>query len=87
VDSALRFYSESLAFELKQQFGPAMAIVTKGDLTLWLAGPMSSAAQALAGLRFCVRILRGMLLSCLRGSDSTIGADGGRLVNAILAAS
>ena len=44
VDAAIRFYCESLGFELKQKFGPAMAIVSKGDLTLWLAGPVSSAA-------------------------------------------
>jgi catechol 2,3-dioxygenase-like lactoylglutathione lyase family enzyme len=45
VDAAIRFYTESLGFELKQKFGPAMAIVARGDLTLWLAGPVSSAAQ------------------------------------------
>ncbi|WP_304219324.1 VOC family protein, partial [Phenylobacterium aquaticum] len=31
--------------ELKQQFGPAMAIVARDDLTLWLAGPAASAAR------------------------------------------
>jgi catechol 2,3-dioxygenase-like lactoylglutathione lyase family enzyme len=46
VTESIRFY-ESLGFELHQQFGPAMAIVGKGDLTLWLAGPASSAAQAM----------------------------------------
>jgi predicted enzyme related to lactoylglutathione lyase len=45
VDAAIKFYSESLGFQLKQQFGPAMAILTKDDLTLWLAGPVSSAAK------------------------------------------
>lgn len=44
VSESIRFY-ETFGFELKQQFGPAMAIVAKGDLTLWLAGPVSSAAQ------------------------------------------
>ncbi|MGZ3693255.1 MAG: VOC family protein [Bdellovibrionota bacterium] len=48
VSSSVRFYTELLGFELKQQFGPAMAIVSKGDLTLWLAGPVSSAAQPMA---------------------------------------
>lgn len=47
VNAAIKFYSESLGFELKQQFGPAMAIVAKDGLTLWLAGPPSSAAQAM----------------------------------------
>jgi len=45
VDSSIKFYTEALGFDLKQQYGPAMAIVAKGDLTLWLAGPMSSAAK------------------------------------------
>ena len=47
VETSIKFYSECLGFELKQQFGPAMAIVAKDDLTLWLAGPPSSAAQAM----------------------------------------
>lgn len=46
VPESIPFY-ESLGFELQQQFGPAMAILAKGDLTLWLAGPASSAAQAM----------------------------------------
>ena len=45
VEAAIAFYREHLGFDLKQQFGPAMAIVARGDLTLWLAGPVSSAAQ------------------------------------------
>lgn len=45
VDESVGFYSGQLGFELNQQFGPAMAILSKGDLTLWLAGPPSSAAQ------------------------------------------
>ena len=45
VDAAVAFYTQRLGFALAQQFGPAMAIVTRGDLTLWLAGPPSSAAR------------------------------------------
>ena len=45
VASSIKFYSESLGFRLEQQYGPAMAILSKGDLTLWLAGPASSAAK------------------------------------------
>ncbi len=45
VDKSIRFYTELLGFKLEQQFGPAMAIVSKDGLNLWLAGPMSSAAQ------------------------------------------
>ena len=45
VDQAVAFYTGHLGFELKQQFGPAMAILARGDLTLWLAGPMASASR------------------------------------------
>jgi catechol 2,3-dioxygenase-like lactoylglutathione lyase family enzyme len=45
VNEAVAFYTQRLGFELKQQFGPAMAITRRGDLTLWLAGPGASAAR------------------------------------------
>lgn len=45
VPASIQFYCEALGFELRQQYGPAMAIVAKADLNLWLAGPVSSAAQ------------------------------------------
>lgn len=45
VEESVQFYSECLGFKLQQQFGPALAIMSKGDLTLGLAGPPSSAAQ------------------------------------------
>ena len=45
VPASIEFYTSKLGFSLKQQFGPAMAIVERDDLTLWLAGPMSSAAK------------------------------------------
>lgn len=45
VDEAVGFYTGPLGFGLKQQFGPAMAIVTRQDLSLWLAGPAASAAR------------------------------------------
>jgi catechol 2,3-dioxygenase-like lactoylglutathione lyase family enzyme len=45
VDRAVDFYSRFLGFTLEKQFGPAMAIVRQGDLSLWLAGPASSAAR------------------------------------------
>ena len=47
VEKSIKFYIESLGFKLDQQFGPAMAIVSKNDFKLWLAGPVSSAAQAM----------------------------------------
>lgn len=45
VDAAIQFYGK-LGFALEEQYGPAMAIVAKADLTLWLAGPAASAARA-----------------------------------------
>jgi catechol 2,3-dioxygenase-like lactoylglutathione lyase family enzyme len=45
VDRAVAFYTGRLGFELEQQMGPAFARVRRGDLTLWLAGPTSSAAR------------------------------------------
>ena len=45
VDAAVAFYVSALGFELRQQFGPAMAILDRGDLTLWVAGPRASASK------------------------------------------
>lgn len=45
VGQAVDFYVGRLGFGLKQQFGPAMAIVNKADLDLWLAGPPASASR------------------------------------------
>src|SRR5438034_1151887 len=45
VDAAVSFYTSQLAFTLERQFRPAMAILSRGDLSLWLAGPQSSAAR------------------------------------------
>ncbi len=45
VDTAIAFYITHLGFALKQQMGPAFALVHKGDLELWLSGPVSSAAK------------------------------------------
>ena len=47
VENSVRFYTETLGFKLEQRFGPAMAIVQYKDLSLWLAGPQSSAAKAM----------------------------------------
>jgi catechol 2,3-dioxygenase-like lactoylglutathione lyase family enzyme len=44
VDRAIAFYRR-LGFALRQQFGPAMAIMAHDDLTLWLAGARASAAK------------------------------------------
>jgi len=45
VDAGVAFYTGLLDFKLEQQFGPNMAILQRGDLTLWLAGPNASAAR------------------------------------------
>jgi catechol 2,3-dioxygenase-like lactoylglutathione lyase family enzyme len=45
VDKAVAFYTTKLDFQLKQQFGPAMAILQFGDLQLWVAGPTASASR------------------------------------------
>src|SRR5262245_48811483 len=45
VDQSIAFYTGPLGFTLKQQFGPAMAILSRGDLTLWLAGAGASASR------------------------------------------
>ena len=45
VGEAISFYADRLGFEVLERYGPAMAIVRLGDLDLWLAGPVSSAAR------------------------------------------
>ena len=42
VDQAVAFYTSRLGFQLKRQYGPAMAILQREDLELWLAGPPAS---------------------------------------------
>src|SRR5262249_45564438 len=45
VAASVAFYTEHLGFQVAQRMGPAFASVSKGDLTLWLAGPQSSAGR------------------------------------------
>ncbi len=45
VETAIGFYTGLLGFELKQKFGPAIAILEKDDLVLWVAGPAASATR------------------------------------------
>ncbi len=45
VDAAEAFYTDKLGFTLEQRMGPAFAIVSRDDLSLWLSGPQSSAAR------------------------------------------
>ena len=45
VEQAITFYVGHLGFEVKEKWGPAFAMIAKDDLTLWLSGPQTSAAQ------------------------------------------
>ena len=45
VDRSVAFYTKVLGFDLEQQMGGAFARVSRGDLTVWLSGPASSAAR------------------------------------------
>lgn len=51
VDRAVAFYTEHLGFSLERRMGPAFAIVSLGDLALWLSGPQSSAARSMPDAR------------------------------------
>jgi catechol 2,3-dioxygenase-like lactoylglutathione lyase family enzyme len=48
VEESIAFYTDAFGFALQQQFGPAMAIIKRGDLTLWLAGPDASASRPMS---------------------------------------
>ena len=48
TERAKAFYVDLLGFTLVEQWGPAFAIVENEGLELWLSGPSTSAAQALA---------------------------------------
>ncbi len=48
VDKAVAFYVSKLGFELEAQYGPAIAILVHGDLTLWVAGPVASASKPMS---------------------------------------
>lgn len=45
VQASVDFYVSKLGFEIDQNFAPAMAILKRGDLTLWVAGPQASASK------------------------------------------
>jgi catechol 2,3-dioxygenase-like lactoylglutathione lyase family enzyme len=45
VDDAVAFYTTHLGFELRTNFAPAFADVTRGNLRLLLSGPASSAGR------------------------------------------
>jgi catechol 2,3-dioxygenase-like lactoylglutathione lyase family enzyme len=45
VDVALDFYTNHLGFKLQDRMGPPFALISKGDLRLWLSGPGTSATR------------------------------------------
>ena len=44
AEAATAFYTEHLGFAVEMQ-SPAFCMVNRGDLTLWLSGPQSSARR------------------------------------------
>ncbi len=65
VDAVLPFYIGALGFHLKERMGPAIAMVTYGDLTLWLSGPTLA---AFPGTFTRTARLSGKPLDCSRSS-------------------
>ncbi len=47
VERAIAFYTSHLGFDLVNSFAPAMAILQREDLQLWLAGPPASASRSM----------------------------------------
>ena len=45
VPTSVDFYSRHLGFKVLEQYGPAMAILQRDDMTIWLAGPPASASR------------------------------------------
>jgi len=45
VDTSLDFYVGMLGFALEQRMEPPFALISKGDLRLWLSGPGTSARR------------------------------------------
>lgn len=45
VERSTAFYTKALGFKLDQSMAPAFARISRNGLTLWLAGPQSSAAR------------------------------------------
>jgi|SRR5437773_3313815 len=46
VDASLPFYS-ALGFTVTERWGPPFVMLARGDLTLWLSGPGTSASKPL----------------------------------------
>jgi catechol 2,3-dioxygenase-like lactoylglutathione lyase family enzyme len=48
IDAAIAFYEGILGFDVIERMGRPFAILTDGDLTLWLSGPGTSAWRPVA---------------------------------------
>src|SRR5512133_2960718 len=46
VDASIAFY-EAIGFMLADRWGPPFAVMSLGDLTLWVSGPGTSASKPL----------------------------------------
>jgi len=44
-DAAATFYAKHLGFALMRRWGPALSMIKRDDLELWLSGPDTSAAR------------------------------------------
>ncbi len=96
VDAAIAFYTTHLGFALEVQYGPAMAILSRPDQQLWLAGPMASASRPMPDGRrpepggwnrfvLLVEGLEGMVATLREGgvifrSDLIKGPGGGQIL-------
>jgi catechol 2,3-dioxygenase-like lactoylglutathione lyase family enzyme len=88
VDAAVAFYVGHLDFSLERQFGAAMAIVRRGDLSLWLAGPQASASRPMADGRTPEPGGWNRIVVEVEGIDALVGrltASGVPFRNAIIA--
>ncbi len=44
-NQAVAWYQKLLGFEIVEEWGPAFAILSKGNDVLWISGPQTSASQ------------------------------------------
>lgn len=83
LEKAMPFYT-ALGFAVKDQWGPAFAMLEHGDLELWLSGPTTSAAQPWTdgtqpGPGGFTRIV--LPLSLWNANQATVESAGGRICN------
>ena len=48
TEKTAEFYTKHLGFVLDESWGRAVAILSKGDLKLWLSGPQASASRPMS---------------------------------------